>query len=616
MKENHFIRVMRALDEHLCAPEYASNLLVVELLLADFPADTSELSVRIHSANFQLSGTDVWQKRSDRTSKKIRFNILSEKEWEAGDYYAFVYRNGRPLWFTRFFLAYGYEEWKKIPLQTFEGYPDEHYFAEKLCFTDWWHKIYQCRYKVSFIEETIRKLRRFAETGKSVSPLLVVGEGLAGKAFSYFSLSSHFSNENTYARYSLSLKELTSKRLKWENAVQEISQKSVVVAEVPELNYGTNTVNLLNMLATLLACNAFPHTTFIFQGTEKRIRTMRSACLLLDRLFTDEHTFTVQTEGNQQPVPFFEENSGKRNMQEGNDSDELTAEQQLQEMVGLGRLKQDMEEARTMALFIKERKELCLEQNGENRHHMLFLGNPGTGKTTVAKLVGRMYHDMGLLSSGHTVVTSRTGLVGEYIGQTEKNMREVLEKAKGGVLFIDEAYTLNSRSHDSNDYGKEVIHALLAVLSEPDPDMIVILAGYEDKMKELLRTNPGLKDRFPLRFHFDDYTSDELLEIALRTLKARNYTLTHEAGKRLKSLIEKASAQRDEYFGNGRWVHNLIEQGLIKSMARRVMSQPSPCSGYELFSTLEAADVEDTENRLLRSQELKITSPVRIGFRA
>lgn len=249
---------------------------------------------------------------------------------------------------------------------------------------------------------------------------------------------------------------------------------------------------------------------------------------------------------------------------------------------------------------------------------MLFLGNPGTGKTTVARLVGQMYHHMGLLSKGHTVITCRTDLIGEYIGQTEKRMKGVLEEARGGVLFIDEAYTLVSHEKESNDYGKEVIHALLTVLSEPNPDMIIILAGYEDKMKALLQTNPGLKDRFPLQFHFDDYSSDELLEIAHRTLKARNFALTEEADEHLKAVIEKASAQRDGHFGNGRWVHNLIEQGLIKSMARRVMSLPSPSApDRELFSTIELSDVKDAERRFLSPREAKLTpSFPRIGFRA
>jgi stage V sporulation protein K len=162
------------------------------------------------------------------------------------------------------------------------------------------------------------------------------------------------------------------------------------------------------------------------------------------------------------------------------------AEQALQEMVGLTRLKEDLQEARMMAAFMKRRMELGLDTELDNRHHMLFLGNPGTGKTTVAKLIGQLYHQMGLLSSGHTIETCRTKLVGEYIGETEKHIRQAIEEARGGVLFIDEAYTLITTKQETKDFGKEVIHALLTVLSEPNPDMIIILAGYEDKMQQML----------------------------------------------------------------------------------------------------------------------------------
>ena len=149
---------------------------------------------------------------------------------------------------------------------------------------------------------------------------------------------------------------------------------------------------------------------------------------------------------------------------------------------------------------------------------------------------------------------------------TEKKTLDAIEEAREGVLFIDEAYTLISHESDTKDFGKKVLNALLTVLSEPEPDMIIILAGYEDKMAAMMKTNPGLKDRFPLTFHFDDYSAGELMEMACRTLEAGNYRLTDEAHRCLASLIEKAAAQRDEYFGNGRWVHNLINQGIIKSI--------------------------------------------------
>lgn len=271
-----------------------------------------------------------------------------------------------------------------------------------------------------------------------------------------------------------------------------------------------------------------------------------------------------------------------------------------------------------MAMFNRKRAEMCLQTDDEQRNHMIFLGNPGTGKTTVAKLVGQIYHSMGLLSKGHTVETNRSKLVGEYIGMTEKKTLEAIEEARGGVLFIDEAYTLVSHESDTKDFGKEVLNALLTVLSEPEPDMIIILAGYEDKMDAMMRTNPGLKDRFPLTFRFDDYSARELMEMACRTLKKGNYRLTDEAYRCLEALIEKASAQHDRYFGNGRWVHNLISQGIIKSMAKRVMSASGASGNIDIsmLCNIEETDIMEAERNFLSQETVKVSSPRPIGFRA
>ncbi len=294
----------------------------------------------------------------------------------------------------------------------------------------------------------------------------------------------------------------------------------------------------------------------------------------------------------------------------------ISAEMRLENMIGLAKVKSDMADARIMALFVKQRRILSLDTMSDNRHHMLFLGNPGTGKTTIAKLVGEMYYNMGLLSSGHTIETNRSELIGEFIGQTEKNTNEAIERARGGVLFIDEAYTLINGRQDSNDFGKEVINSLLAILSDPNPDMIVILAGYENQMQQLLTANPGLKERFPLKFYFEDYTKEELLEIAHSICKSRNFKLTPDADKRLSELIGNAILHRDEYFGNGRWVHNLIEHGVIKSMAKRVMNTKATQDEHKLFSLIEECDIIETEQRFLQNSTIKTVTPMRIGFTA
>ena len=144
---------------------------------------------------------------------------------------------------------------------------------------------------------------------------------------------------------------------------------------------------------------------------------------------------------------------------------------------------------------------------------MIFTGNPGTGKTTVAKMVGKIYHALGQLSTGEVIVTGRSQLVGRFIGETEKNMQEILERARGNVLFIDEAYTLYDGASDHKDFGFRVLESLLAVLALEHADILVIFAGYEKEMKAMMDANLGLWGRFPHQFHFEDYSVDELLQI-------------------------------------------------------------------------------------------------------
>ncbi|MCM1311850.1 MAG: AAA family ATPase [Bacteroides sp.] len=337
-----------------------------------------------------------------------------------------------------------------------------------------------------------------------------------------------------------------------------------------------------------------------------------------DRLIED---FLAET-SDEKPRDAESDDNADRPLEEFNETsteDQLIpAEERLENLIGLPRLKSDIADAKTMALFTKQRKALGLDTTSDNRHHMLFLGNPGTGKTTVAKLVGEMYHDMGLLSVGHTIETSRSKLVGEFIGQTEKNTNEAINEARGGVLFIDEAYTLinSTNSNQSNDFGKEVINSLLVALSDPNPDMIIILAGYEEKMQLLLSTNPGLKDRFPLKFYFEDYTKDELKEIAHVFCRDRNFKLTPAADRQLSVLIEKTLRNKDEHFGNGRWVHNLIEHGIIKSMAKRVMGTPHIQDDCNVFCLIEESDVIEAEQRISQHGTMKLMSPMRIGFTA
>ena len=377
-------------------------------------------------------------------------------------------------------------------------------------------------------------------------------------------------------------------------------------------------LHLLERVCYLVKNQTASGTLFVFYGDNDTMNWLNQNCTAFSSLFdSDSVCISLPMGGNQSSdaVPFLPETEEPSvpDEEEEAEANEKTALQRLDDLTGLAGVKHAVHEARLMALFTQRRKELGLDVSGENRNHILFFGNPGTGKTTVARLIGEIYHEIGLLSRGHTVETERAKLVGEYIGQTEQRTNAAIEAARGGVLFIDEAYTLVHKD-DSRDFGKEAINALLTVLAEPNPDMIVILAGYENKMQDLFQFNPGLKDRFPLQFRFEDYTADELLEMAHRLLTERNFELTEAAAYRLETLVQEAVAHKDEHFGNGRWIHNLVEHGILKRMARRVMSQPFCDGDAGLFCRIEEADILGVEQDFLQRVLPKANVPRRIGF--
>ena len=185
--------------------------------------------------------------------------------------------------------------------------------------------------------------------------------------------------------------------------------------------------------------------------------------------------------------------------------------QELNAMVGLTNIKQNITTLFNRMRFYATRRELGLRTTDGAVFHAIFTGNPGTGKTTVARMMGKIYHSLGLLSKGEVLCLDRAKIIGRYLGETEDNMKRFLKEAQGNVLFIDEAYTLYS-THDDNDYGRKAVECLLNVLSQKDPDMLIIFAGYKNEMDKLMSMNPGLVGRFPYRFHFSDYTADELFD--------------------------------------------------------------------------------------------------------
>lgn len=236
--------------------------------------------------------------------------------------------------------------------------------------------------------------------------------------------------------------------------------------------------------------------------------------------------------------------------------EELMAE--LEELVGLGTVKREVKNLTNLIKVRKLREENGLP-NSAMSLHMVFLGNPGTGKTTVARLMAGLYAAIGALSKGQLVEVDRSGLVAGYVGQTALKTQEVIQSALGGVLFIDEAYALNGKSE--NDFGQEAIDTLLKAMEDHRDDLVVIVAGYTDLMDKFIHSNPGLESRFNRFLLFEDYSLDELMAI-FKMRCGKGYTLSPEAEPLVRDYIAEESADGDG-FGNARGVRNIFEHILV-----------------------------------------------------
>jgi AAA lid domain/ATPase family associated with various cellular activities (AAA) len=260
---------------------------------------------------------------------------------------------------------------------------------------------------------------------------------------------------------------------------------------------------------------------------------------------------------------------------------------ELDALIGLDRIK---DEIRTLANFLKlqQRREKAGLPETDVSLHMVFTGNPGTGKTSVARCIGHIFGAMGILERGHLVETDRSGLVAEYIGQTGPKTNKKIDEALGGVLFIDEAYSLVAKRGD-DPFGHEAVQTLLKRAEDDRERLVVILAGYPDEMRRLLESNPGLSSRFSRQMHFDDYSPLELGRIFGAMCDKNHYRLGGETRAKTILGLAEIHRSRDRHFGNGRTVRNVFEQA-IRRMANRIADIED--LSHEELTLLDAADIE------------------------
>ena len=294
--------------------------------------------------------------------------------------------------------------------------------------------------------------------------------------------------------------------------------------------------------------------------------------------FQEKHKEQVQTSGGEGKAE-----PGKAAAEEKKpDFDELMA--QLEALVGLEEVKRDI---KNLINLVKVRK---LRQANDlpvppMSLHMVFMGNPGTGKTTVARIISGLYAAIGVLNKGQLVEVDRSGLVAGYVGQTALKTQEVIQSALGGVLFVDEAYSLASGGE--NDFGREAIETLLKAMEDHRDDLVVIVAGYTGPMDNFINSNPGLQSRFNKYFYFEDYTGEQLMAIFDSMCKKNSYVLTDEARATAVEFFNELFENRDENFGNARDVRNLFEDMVVRQ-ADRLAAAEAP--DKDALMTIEKCD--------------------------
>lgn len=326
----------------------------------------------------------------------------------------------------------------------------------------------------------------------------------------------------------------------------------------------------------------------VFRHNARRLKSMES--------LTNED-YTLLTEADIQAA--YDEKFGART--EG----EAPVMERLNDMIGLNGVKEKVHKLQKQAKYQKRLAEAGRGTVEFSSMHMVFTGNPGTGKTTVAKMIGEIYHELGLLPKGHMVEAKREDLVAGWIGHTAPQTKAVIQHALGGVLFIDEAYTLSPKG-GGNDFGQEAIDTILTAMEENRGNLVVIVAGYSNEMKRFIDSNPGLKSRFTTYIHFDDYNAEELEEIFHSFSKANGCDLDETAVEELHSVCERIYSQRDKNFGNARDMRNLFQYVHDSLVDRVSVLLDQPDFTAEDLTRITREDILNGEKEYIRSQSFSV----------
>ncbi len=307
-----------------------------------------------------------------------------------------------------------------------------------------------------------------------------------------------------------------------------------------------------------------------------------------------EKSGSAENTGNTEK-PRSTENTEKQTVSFGQERLEELLEE-LNSLTGLTQVKHQIQTLTNLLQVQALRQEMGLKTSALSKH-MVFIGNPGTGKTTVARLLAEIYRCLGVLETGQLIETDRSGLVCGFIGQTATRVQEVVEQAVGGILFIDEAYALTV-GRGEGDFGREAVDTLLKAMEDRREELIVIVAGYPREMEEFLSSNPGLRSRFNQYIMFEDYSAQELFSILQSMLKKQEYLLSPEAEEKAKALLEQCVAEKTENFANAREVRNRMEKA-ISAQAGRILREKEQYANKpeqerrKFLSTIEAVDLSE-----------------------